>query len=829
MLYSSTEMSNSLAAVVLSATRSSLDNILMPDANSGSSLNAPLRDASESDSRPLATSPARESRRPSNNLPLELSSFVGREKELAEVKRLLEGTRLLTLTGSGGCGKTRLALVAASELVGGFEDGAWLVELASLADPSLVQGAVATTLGVREQPGNPPTETLSDYLRTKKMLLVLDNCEHLIETCAVLAEALLRTCPNLRILATSREAFGIAGETRLAVPSLSLPDPRHLPTVEDVAHYEAANLFVDRAKTVKPEFALTERNAMSVAQICYRLDGIPLAIELAAARVKVLSVGQIAARLDDRFALLTDGGRTALARQRTLEAAMEWSHELLLREERTLLRRLSVFAGGFTLEVAEEVCSGLPSDEELEQSEVLDLLSRLVDKSLVVVVEQDGEARYRLLETIRQYAAEKLERSGEAAEIRRRHAGFMLTLAEEAGPELKSPRQGEWLERLETEHDNLRAAMRWMRGEGATEAAARFAWALWLFWFHRGHQDEGRRWIEEVLAKGDILSTGLRAKAFYADGAMSWGLLESADTIRLLEKSRALFRQAGDRHGAALALGAMGIPTLQQGDVERATAILEEGIELLREVGDRWEVSFMLAHLGMIYLDRDERARATRHFEESLALSREVGHKFSGSVSLYNLARAAEAQGDHERAEGLYAEGLTLAVEISDKANAAYCLEGLARVTGARGDHERAVRIFGTAEALLEAAGDPLYAHAQDRPYYERAVDALRTRLDEEAFGEAWSEGRAMEMEQALEYALEPRQPSAPPAYPAGLSAREVEVLRLVANGMTNAQVARELFISPNTVNRHLNSIYGKLGVSSRAAATRFAAEHHLV
>jgi ATP/maltotriose-dependent transcriptional regulator MalT len=297
----------------------------------------------------------------------------------------------------------------------------------------------------------------------------------------------------------------------------------------------------------------------------------------------------------------------------------------------------------------------------------------------------------------------------------------------------------------------------------------------------------------------------------------------------LLEESRALFRQAGDSHGEALALAATGVPTLQQGDVERATAILEEGIELLREAGDRWETGFMLAHLGMIYLDRDERARATRHFEESLALSTETGHKFAGCVSLYNLARVAQAQGDNERAAGLYAGGLTLAVELGDKANAAYCLEGLARVTSARGDHDPAVRIFGMAEALLEAAGDPLYAHAQDRALYERAVDALRSRLDGEAFRAAWTEGRAMEMERAVGYALRPGKPPVPPAHPAGLSAREVEVLRLVADGMTNAEVAGELFISPNTVNRHLNSIYGKLGVSSRAAATRFAAEHRII
>jgi len=801
----------------------------MTDANPGSSPNSPLRGTAESDPGPAATLSARASRHPPNNLPLELSSFVGREKESAEVKRLLEDNRLLTLTGAGGCGKTRLALEVAGELTEALEDGVWLVELASLADPSLVPGVVASALDLREQIGSPSTQTLSGYLQTRKMLLVLDNCEHLVEACAVLAEGLLRACPRLRILATSREALGIAGEARLSVPPLSLPDPRHLPAVEDVARYEAARLFVDRAKTVRPGFELTRPNASAVAQICYRLDGIPLAIELAAARVRVLSVGQIAARLDDRFALLTDGGRTALARQKTLEAAMDWSYELLSQGERELLRRLSVFVGGFTLEAAEAVCSGFPADDGLGRGEVLDGLSRLVDKSLVLVVERDGDARYRLLETVRQYGREKLERSGEAEGIRRRHAGFMLTLAEEAGPELKGLRQGAWLGRLETEHGNLRAAMRWLLEKGEAQASARFAWALWLFWFHRGHQDEGRRWIEGVLAKGDGLPPDLRARVLYADGAMSWGLRETSDTIRLLEESRALFGRAGDRHGEALALAAAGVPTLQQGDVERATAILEEGIELLREAGDKWETSFMLAHLGMIYLDQDEQARATMLFEESLALSREVGHKFSGSVSLYNLAGAAQGRGDHERAAELYAEGLALAVELSDKANAAYCLEGLARVTSVRGDHERAVRILGAAEALLEAAGGPLYAHAQDRVHYERVVGALRSGLDEEVFRAAWSEGRAMEITQAVGYALEPRKPSAPPAHPAGLSTREVEVLRLVASGMTSAQVAKELFISPNTVNRHLHSIYGKLGVSSRAAATRFAVERRLV
>src|SRR5918912_25551 len=359
-------------------------------------------------------SAARSPERPPYNLPSALSSFVGREEELTEVKRLLEHNRLLTLTGSGGCGKTRLALAAASEVVEGFEDGVWMVELASLAEPSLVPQAVASTLGVRERPGSSLNEALSDYLRTRKLLLILDNCEHLIEACAELAEAWLHSCPGLRLLATSREALGITGEIAWPVPSLSLPDLRRLPDIESLYRYESARLFVERTAAVRPNFTLTQQNAPAVAQVCYRLDGIPLAIELAAARMKVLSVEEISGRLGDSFGLLAAGSRTALPRQRTLHATMDWSHELLGRKERVLFRRLSVFASGFTLEAAESVCAG----EELQRDEVLELLSGLVDKSLVVAQDPDGTARYRLLETIRQYGREKLEEAGEGERVR---------------------------------------------------------------------------------------------------------------------------------------------------------------------------------------------------------------------------------------------------------------------------------------------------------------------------------------------------------------------------------------------------------------------------
>jgi predicted ATPase len=449
---------------------------------------------------PAEAEPAlRTSERAPHNLPSELSSFVGREKELSEVKRLLADTRLLTLTGSGGCGKTRLALAAATDLLEEFEEGVWMVELAPLADPALVPQAVASTLGVREQPGRSPTETLSDYLSSKQVLLVLDNCEHLIEACAVLAEALLHSCPELRILATSREALGITGEVAWLVPSLSLPDLRHLPEIESLPRYESARLFVERTTAVKPTFALTERNATAVAQVCYRLDGIPLAIELAAARAKVLSVEQISERLDDCFRLLAAGSRTAMPRHRTLHATMDWSHDLLPDEEQTLFRRLSVFAGGFTLEAAESVCAG----KDLQRDEVLELLSHLVDKSLVVAWERDGEVRYRLLEMVRQYGREKLDESGEEAEVRRRHAAFFLGLAERVEPELQGPGQVERLDELERENGNLRVVMSWALSKGEAGIAGRLGWVLWRYWFLHGHQGEGRRWME-VLLERDI-------------------------------------------------------------------------------------------------------------------------------------------------------------------------------------------------------------------------------------------------------------------------------------------------------------------------------------
>jgi non-specific serine/threonine protein kinase len=761
---------------------------------------------------------------------LEISSFVGREKELAEVKRLLEDSRLLTLTGSGGCGKTRLALAAAGELSEGFEEGVWLVELAPLADPSLMARAVAATLGVREQPGRSLTEMLSGYLGSKKLLLVLDNCEHLIEACAELAEALLRFCPGLRVLATSREALGITGEVAWPVPSLSLPDLRRLPDIGSLPRYESARLFVERAVAVRPDFVLTEQNASVVAQVCYRLNGIPLAIELAAARAKVLSVEQIADRLDDCFSLLSAGGRTAMPRQHTLHATMDWSHELLSREERTLFRRLSVFAGGFSLEAAESVGIG----ENAERDGVLGLLSRLVDKSLVVAREDGSETRYRLLETVRQYGSERLSESDEAPEFQERHAGYYLTLAEEAEPELKGEGQLTWLERLEREHDNLRTSMRWLLERGELEAAARLGWALWLFWGIRAHFAEGRRSMEQVLtAEGSVaMPASARAQALFVVGMMANYQGDHLSAEPPIEESLGLFRKLEDKSGIAWALSNASIAAIGLGQHQQAINLIEESVDLFFEVGEKWGASIQFCFLAVAWRDRGDHGRAKPLAERGLALSREVGERQGISSVLYTLATLAQAERDHERAKDLFEEGLKLSAELRNEADVAHFLEGLASTAEAEGRIERAACLWGAEEALLGNIEPAVYTYVPDRSLHRSRVDAARSRLGEEAFEAAWSEGRAMTPEQAVGYALDHStgpETAAPGTYPAMLSAREVEVLRLVAGGLTNAEVAEKLFLSSRTVGWHLGTIYRKLGSHSRTEAARFAAEHHLL
>jgi predicted ATPase len=447
---------------------------------------------------------------PPHNLPAPRSSFVGREREMLEVEFDLATSRLLTLTGAGGSGKTRLALEVARDLVEAYPDGVWLVELAPLSEAALVPRAVAEALEVLERPTEPLTDTLAEVLRDRQLLLVVDNCEHLLEASARLVDKLLDSCPRLRILATSREAIGVEGEIRWDVPPLSMPDPQHTLSPEELEGYESVRLFVERARGRDPSFSLSLHNALTVAEVCGRLEGIPLALELAAARVGTLSLEQILERLTDSLGLLTRGGRTAVPRQRTLKGTLDWSYDLLSEPERVLFGRLSTFAGGWTLVASEVVGSG----EGVEEGEVLDLLSGLVDKSLVVAKGSDeGGVRYRLLEPVRQYALARLEESGETEAAKRAHAQHFLAMAEEAEPELLGPREAEWYDRLEDEHDNIRVALSWSLEGADPELGVRLAGAIWWFWHRHGHLSKGIRWLEAGLAEEGGTSATARVKA----------------------------------------------------------------------------------------------------------------------------------------------------------------------------------------------------------------------------------------------------------------------------------------------------------------------------
>ena len=531
-----------------------------------------------------------------NNLPLQVTSFIGRDKELAELQRLLTRTRLLTLTGSGGCGKTRLGLQLAADTLERFPDGAWLVELAPLADPDLVPQTVASVLGLKGEPGKPIVQSLTEHLKDKRLLLMLDNCEHLLDGCATLVGTLVGLCPLVTVLASSREALGIAGEQAYRVPSLALPDPSRVDSQESVAGFEAVQLFTDRARLARPDFQVTRQNASALASICHRLDGIPLAIELAAARVRSLSVDEINRKLDQRFQLLTGGSRTALPRQQTLRSLIDWSYDLLSDREGRLLQRLSVFVGGWTLEAAEQVCA----DDDVADHEVLDLLTSLCDKSLVLVEQNDEGYRYRLLETVRQYARERLLTSGGGESVRARHRDCFLALAEATHAKLKGPEQAKWLRQLEAEHENLRASLEWSLADAGLNAGLRLCGALQYFWIMRGHFSEGRRWCERILANAGDERTPERANALNAAGLLAYRQDDFAAAHTLLEESLAIRRQVGDRKSIGVAAGNLGMVAVDEGDLAAARALHEESLAIARELGNRNGVLASLANLGIV-------------------------------------------------------------------------------------------------------------------------------------------------------------------------------------------------------------------------------------
>ncbi|MBI3660514.1 tetratricopeptide repeat protein, partial [Candidatus Acetothermia bacterium] len=630
------------------------------------------------DFAPLKTLDARP-----NNLPVQVTSFVGRERELIEVKDRLKATHVLTLTGLGGTGKTRLSLQAAADLIDDFSYGVWFIELAPLSDPALVPQAIATALGLREEAKRPLMETLIDHLREKQSLLVLDNCEHLIEACARLADSLIRVSPELKILASSRKPLRIVGETTYPVPTLPSPNPQQLPSLESLSNYEAVRLFRDRAVAVAPTFQVTQQNALAVTQICHRLDGLPLALELAAARVKIMTVEKIAERLDDRFRLLTGGSRTALPRQQTLQALIDWSYDLLSESERVLWRRLSIFAGGWTLEAAEMVCVG----ESIAEYDVLDLLTQLVDKSLVIMEEKSGEGRYRLLETVRQYGYEKLVKAVEVKLIRDRHLDFFLKFAEEAEPKLQGAEQKLWLNRLETEHDNLRAVLAWsVESSEKAETGLQLAGVLWRFWEVRGHFTEGRRWLEEALTRTPA-RTAARAKALNGGGNLA---LDQGDYIaaRLLyQESLAIQRELENKGGIAASLHNLGNVAYMQGNFTEARSLYEESLAIKRELGDQRGIAYSFGNLGGVAHDQGDYIAARSFHLESLAIKRNLGDKRGIAASINNLGEVARAQGDYTEARSLYEESLAIKRELGDKRGITFSLNNLGNVAYAQGDY----------------------------------------------------------------------------------------------------------------------------------------------
>src|SRR6266581_4508061 len=863
--------------------------------------------------------PSRASSQPSSDLPLPLTTLIGREQERAALCTLLQGSevRLLTLTGTAGVGKTRLALEVARELVHDFADGVYFISLAPLSDPALVMPTIAHSMGLMESGSQPVLELLKTSQSDKHQLLLLDNFEHVIMAATLLAE-LLEACPAIKLLVTSREVLHLRGEHQFAVPPLALPDPNCPPDDRSFAHVPAVDLFIQRAQAIRSDFHVTADNAATIAEICLRLDGLPLAIELAAARVKLLTPQALLARLDRRLHVLTGGARDLPLRQRTLRNTLAWSYSLLTQEEQHLFQRMSVFAGGATLAAVEAVCEALGD----ELGRVFDGVASLLDKSLVQKPAQgEEEPRLLLLETIREYGLEKLASGGEAHATREAHAAYYLRLSEQAEPQLDGHEQLGWFERLEREHDNLRAALTFLVEQGSAgeskELALRLAGALWRFWLVHGHVSEGRNFLGRALEGSEQGGSAWRAKALLGVGALATSQDDSGQAEALCGEGLALYRELGDRRGSALCLAMLGYMAMMrstyaqartrleeslqqaleagdtgvrvfalqilatvliyQGEYTRAQALLEESLLLSRERGDVQNHAQSLAQLGHVLLFQGELARAQARLEEGLVISRNVGYKraigqssnllglvtwLQGDVaracslleeSLVVFTEAGErgrtasvyrsqglialGQGDAAAARARLEESLQISLELDHKGSIAQGLEGVAAVMAAQGEGVAAVWCLSAAQRLRETIGMPLPSFLQ--ALHEVTLASVRTHLGEQAVARAWEEGRTMTAEQALTTQghvtlLQPLPAPTPPPQPAatspdGLTAREVEVLRLLAQGLTSAQIAEQLVIGVVTVNFHVRSIYSKLGVSSRAAATRYALEHHLV